>query len=118
MLLEPHGIFKRAFRLGRPVGIRELLHDIAIALCRAVEVTQFAVDVAHLEHGEVAFVRGNFRIEQGLVHLERVGKLLGIPTEAATLVIDLAEQLLQEDFRRYPDGLNESMILKWIEDCR
>ena len=69
MLFEPHGIFECVFGLGGPVRIGELLNHFTVARHGAVEVTHFAVDVAHLEHREVTLVGADLRIEQGLVHL-------------------------------------------------
>ena len=70
MLFEPHGVFKSAFGFGRPVGIGVLLHDFAVARNRTVEVAEFAVDVAHLEHREIPFVGARFGFHDRPVHLE------------------------------------------------
>lgn len=49
-------------------------------------------------------------IPYGMVQVEKTAKLIGFETKNISLVIDLAEQMLGEDFRKAADWLNEDIL--------
>ncbi|SKB94863.1 opine dehydrogenase [Lachnospiraceae bacterium] len=46
----------------------------------------------------------------GLVQIEKIGKLINVETRTITLVIDLAEQLFNADYRKAADWLDEDVV--------
>ena len=51
-------------------------------------------------------------VPYGLAQIERVAKLINCETKYITMVIDLAEALLEEDFRKPADWINTGIIEK------